>query len=127
MKTFNNIEEMKHYYNKQTNTYDFIEDNELIDVEFTFELTINANINACDINALDINARDINAENINAWDIKARNINALDINARDIKAKKISFYAVCFAYYAIQCTSIIGRRENAEYFGLDGGVTIKKD
>ena len=118
---------MEPYYNKQTNTYDFIEDNKLIDVEFAFELTINANINAWNINALDIKASDIKADDISAGNIKANDINAGDIKTLDIKAKKISFYAVCFAYYAIQCTSIIGRRNNAKYFCLDSEVTIKKD
>ena len=83
MKVFNNLEEMKPYYNEETNTYKFVENNKLIDIDIRFNLDVESNINACNINALDINAR-----NINAWNINSRNIKALDI----------IFYAVCFAY-----------------------------
>lgn len=105
MKVFNNLEEMKPYYNEETNTYEFIENGNLIDIVIDFELDINSNIRAWDIQARDIQARyikacdikacDINAsEDIEAIDIKARNIRARDINADninawDIKAKYI--------------------------------------
>ena len=82
-------------------------------------------INARDINAWDINAWDINAWNINAQDIKACNINAQDINARNINARDIKYYAICSAYQNITCKSIIGTRENAKHFCLDGKVIIK--
>ena len=149
MRRFNSIEEIKKYYNKNTNTYEFIEDGILLGVEFTFDLKINGNINARDINALDINAHDINALNINArdikawdinargikawdinasgikaWDINALDINAHDINARDIKALDITYYAVCFAYRNIECSSIKGRRANAKHFVSDGEIKI---
>ena len=104
-KEFNNIEEMKPYYNGETNTYEF-----MCNVQFNFNVNVNANINARDINALDINARDINAR---------------DINARDINANNINYYAVCFAYNNITCTSIKGSRDNAKHFVLDGKITIK--
>ena len=94
-KEFNNIEEMKPYYNGETNTYEF-----MCNVQFNFNVNVNANINARDINALDINALDINANNIN-------------------------YYAVCFAYNNITCTSIKGSRDNAKHFVLDGKITIK--
>lgn len=110
MKTFNSIEELKHYYNKDTNTYEFVENGMRMDVEFTFNLVVNSNINAGHINAGHINAGNIDAGNIKAW----------DINARDIL-----YYAVCFAYQNIICTSIKGRRENAKHFVLDGEITIK--
>ena len=120
MKVFNNLEEMKPYYNKETNTYEFIENNRLIDIKIDFDLYITShiyarginvnnikawNINArnikswdikafdikaCDINALDINSRDINASNINASNINALNINARNINALDIRAENIN-------------------------------------
>ncbi len=141
---FNSIEEIKKYYNKNTNTYEFIEDGILLDVEFAFDLEINGNIKARDIKAQDIkawdinarnikardikaediNARDINALDINARDIKARDINALDINAWDINAYDITYYAVCFAYQNIECSSIKGRRVNAKHFVLDGEIKI---
>lgn len=95
MKTFNSIEELKPYYNEDTNTYEFMENGMRMDVGFTFDLKVDSHIYARDINA--------------------RNINALDIN----------YYAVCFAYNNITCTSIQGRRDNAKHFVLDGEITIK--
>ena len=71
MKVFNSLKELKPYYNKQTNTYDFTENGEPFGVDFTFSLVIKANINARDINAWDINARNINAGDIKAFDNKA--------------------------------------------------------
>ncbi len=151
---FNSVEEIEKYYNKNTNTYEFVEDDIRLDVEFAFDLKINGNINARDIKALDIdalnikaydikaydiNALDINALNIKSYDIKARDIeaydiNALDINAlnieaRDIKAQNIyagdiTYSAVCFAYQNIKCSSIKGRRVNTKHFVLDGEIKI---
>ncbi len=166
MKTFNSIEECAPYYNQKTNTYEFVENGQLMNVKFAFDfltagnlnaggieaLNINAgdinawdiravdinawDINAGDINAWNIRARDINARDINAWNINAGNINALDIDAIDIKAwniwalninaRDINYYAVCWAYRNINCTSIKGRRENAKHFCLDGEITIQK-
>ena len=152
-KEFNNLEEIQKYYNKETNTYIFIEDNEYIDlVIFNFNLEINSGINARNINAYnikaynikawDIKAVNINACNINAWDIMARNINALDINAGDIdavdinagnidvydiKANNICYYAVCYAYNNIKCKSIKGKRETHKHFVLDGVLEFIDD
>ena len=125
MKTFNSIEELKPYYNKNTNTYEFVENGFRMDVEFKFNLDVNShiyarNINTWNINTLNIDAWDITSGDINAWDINAGNINAGDINAVDI-----SYYAVCFAYENISCTSIKGHRENAKHFVLDGKITIQ--
>ena len=125
MKVFNNLEEMKPYYNKETNIYEFIENNRLIDIKIDFDLNIECNINAWNINASNINSGDINAWNINSGDINAWDINARDINAIDINANNISFYAVCFAYKTFVCNSIEGRRENSKYFCLDSDVVIK--
>ena len=125
MKVFNNLEEMKPYYNEETNTYIFSENNRLIDIKIDFDLNIECNINARNINALDIKARDIQALYIKALDIKARNIKALDIKACNINANKISFNAVCFAYKTFVCNAIRGRRENSKYFCLDSEVVIK--
>lgn len=111
MKTFNNLEEMQPYYNENTNTYEFIENQKMIDVEFGFDLNID---------------RSINARNIYARNIYARNIKAWNINAGNIKANKISFNAVCFAYKTFVCNTIKGIRENAKYFCLDSDVAINK-
>ena len=145
MKVFNNLKEMKPYYNEEINMYLFNDD-----VKFICDIVVDSGIDACDIDARDINAWNINAwninaSNINAWDIKACDIkacninacdikacdiNALDIkanniNARNIKANNISFYAVCFARETFVCNSIKGRRENSKYFCLDSDVVIK--
>ena len=135
MIVINNQEEMKLYYNEKINTYEFIENNRLIDIKIDFDLNIECNINARNINAWDIKARDIQALNINAWninawninsgDINAWNINSGDINADNIDANNISFYSVCFARETFVCNSIKGRRENSKYFCLDSEVVIK--
>ena len=125
IKEFNSIEEIAKYYNKETNTYVFKENDEYIDlVIFNFDLDIKANIDACDINARDINAWNIESCDINAININAYDIIADDINAYDIKANNIIYFAVCFAYENIKCKSIKGRRENAKHFVLDGKIEI---
>lgn len=143
MKTFKNLEEIKPYYNEETNTYEFIENNRLIDVKIDFGLNIECNINAHDIKARDIKAsEDIKAIDIKAIDIRVRDINACDIQAGNIKAKyiiardisaeninvnKILFNAVCFAYETFVCNSIKGTRPNSKYFCLDSEIVIKGD
>lgn len=134
MKVFNNLEEMKPYYNEETNTYIFSENNRLIDIKIDFDLNIECNINARNINALDIKARDIQALYIKALDIKARNIKALDIKACninsgnikacDIEACNINAWDIK-ARETFVCESIEGRRENSKYFCLDSEVVIK--
>ena len=96
---------MKPYYNEETNTYIFSENNRLIDIKIDFDLNIE-----CNIKARDIKSRDINACDIKAWNIKANNI---------------SFNAVCFAYEYFKCNSIKGTRKNSRYFCLDSDVIIK--
>ena len=88
MKTFNSLEEMKPYYNEDTNTYEF-DDN----VEFWFDLDVKSHIIAWDINAENISAwniyaRKFKAWHIKAWDIYAEIISAWSIIARDIKVNK---------------------------------------
>lgn len=106
---FNSLDEIQKYYNEETNTYIFKENDEYIDlVIFNFSLKVNANIKAYDIHARNINVRDIEVGNIKAWDIKAnhidvydldcsgdivvKNINACSINAHDIEAEDIETY-----------------------------------
>ena len=89
-------------------------------LEITCDIVTTADIKAGDINACNIKAHNINAYDINADDIKAYDINACNINAHDIE-----YYAVCFAYFNITCASIVGGRENAKHFCLDGEITIK--
>lgn len=132
MNTFKNLEEIKQYYNENTNTYEFVENKQLLHVELTFDLSVASNIHAADIKAADIKAWNINARNINAYDIKAQNINACDINAFDINAFNIDAYdiifeAVCFARETFVCKSIKGQRDNNKYFCLDSDVVIKNE
>ena len=120
---FNSLEEIKKYYDEETNTYVFKENYEYIDlVVFNFNLEIQANIKAGNINARDIRAWDINADDIRAWDI-----NADDIRAWDIEANNIIYYAVCYAYNNIKCNSIKGIRENAKHFVLDGTLEVEEN
>ncbi len=142
---FKSLEDIQKYYDEETNTYAFKENNEYIDVViFEFNLDVAAdirahnilacnintnniyayNINACDINAGDVNAHNINACDINACNINAYNINANDINSGNINANNINYSAVCFAYQNIVCNSIEGRRKNSKHFVLDGKLTI---
>ena len=142
---FNKKEEIEKYYDKETNTYIFSENNVRLSIKFNFKLDVNASINARNIdawnikarnidarnidarniNALNINARNINAFNIDAWNIDARNIKALNINARNINAWNIEYYAVCVAYRNLKCHSIEGTRENSIHICLDNPIEIK--
>ena len=90
IKKFNSLKAIKKYYDKNTNTYVFVENEEYIEaVVFDFDLNVEANIDAYDIEALDINAINIDARNINADNINVNNINAIDINAWNINANNI--------------------------------------
>ena len=89
MKVFNSLEEMNPYYNEETNTYEFIENNRLIDIKIDFDLNMECNIKSRNIKALDIKARDIQALYIKSCDIKSRNIKALDIKACNINSGNI--------------------------------------
>ena len=92
---FNNLEEIQKYYDKETNTYIFMENDKYIDVViFNFTLEVNANIRsenirAWDIKALDIRAVNISCSNIIALDIDARNIDCINLTAKDITALDI--------------------------------------
>lgn len=148
IKEFNNLKEIEKYYDENTNTYIFRENNLCIDlVIFNFDLDVKANIKAQDIkasdintydikandiDALDIKAKDIYAKGIYAWNICAKNINAnniiaRDINANNINAENINYYAVCVAYKNIKCKSIKGRRENSKHFVLDGKIEVEEN
>lgn len=92
---FNNLEEIQKYYDKETNTYIFKENDIFIDtIIFNFTLKINANIKggnirAWDIEALDIRAVNISCSNIIALDIDARSIDCINLTAIDIIALDI--------------------------------------
>ena len=105
-----------------------INNNLRITCDVSVEVDIKAwNIKAGNINAGNIDARDINARNIDARNINVGNINARDINAEGINAGNIDYYAVCFAYNYIACTSIKGKRYNNKHFCLDGKINFKEE
>ena len=125
VKEFNSLEEIQQYYDEESNTYVFKENNKFIDiVNFNFDLEVDANIIAYNVRAFNIrslnikvydmntwnidadyieahiiNSDDINAKKIKAWDIKVRYIETLDINADDINARDI--IAKNISYYAV--------------------------
>ena len=131
VKEFNSLEEIEKYYDEGTNTYEFIEDDEMIDlVIFNFYLNVEANIKALNINSKDIKTWNIEANNIKfrnveACNIKANYIIARNVEAINIEAEDISYYAVCFAYQNISCKSIKARSDNAKQFVLESKLEIK--
>ena len=110
MITIRNMLEMKEYYVKEVNTYEFNDD-----VEFLCDIYVQANIKANNITASDINA----------WNIDSNDINARNIKAWNIRANTISYFAVCFAYENIHCNSIKGRHTNSKHFVLYGKLVVK--
>lgn len=140
-KTFKSIEEIEDYYDKETNTYEFKENEELLNITLEFELLTNANIHVfnidCDdidcnnIEANNIDCGNITANNIRGWNIYADNITTRTIYARTINAKgicadNIKFYSVCIAQNYLQCTAITGTRPNHIYKCLDKEVVFEK-
>ena len=89
MLEFKTLEECKKYYNKDTNTYKFVENKEYLDIKISFDFKADANIIAQDIRAWNIYAQDITARNIYAQDITARNIDAWNIYAQSITARNV--------------------------------------
>lgn len=127
IKEFNNIEEIKKYYDLKRDAYVFKENNKFIDlVVFNFDLDIKADIIAHDIKACNITAYDIDVWDINANYIEADWVFAEDINVIGIKAYSIHYNAICFAYNNIECALIKGSRENAKHLTLDGKIIIKE-
>ena len=127
-KIFNNLDEIKKYYDEKTNTYIFKEYGMYIDlVVFNFDLNAKSNIYARNIYARNINALNINARDIYVCYLNANDIKAHDISTASINADNIDYYAVCYAYENIKCNSIKGRKYNAKHFVLDGKVEVEND
>ena len=117
-KVFNNLKEMKKYYDKKTNTYMFRENNKFIDeIIINFDLNVESDIIACNISATTITAKNIRACSITAWEINACDINSSIINAgviqaRDIIASSINtmeFYARDIKAFRIAAINIYAR------------------
>ena len=88
MLEFKTLEECKKYYNKDTNTYKFVENKEYLDIKISFDFKADANIIAQDIRAWNIDAWNIYAQDITARNIDAWNITAQSITARNVKVQK---------------------------------------
>ena len=119
MITIKKPEDMQKYYDKNTNTYRFVDsDGNREEVNIECDINVDGsiyawNINAWNINAEDINAWDIDAVNINAVNITARNINAWDIDAVNINAEDIN--AVNINAEDINARDINARDINADH------------
>ena len=126
-KVFNNLDEIKKYYDEKTNTYIFKEYGMYINlVIFNFDLNVKSNIYAWNIYARNINALNINAKDIYACRLDVNDIKVHDISAASINANNINYYAVCYAYNDIKCKSIKGRKHNSKHFVLDGTIETTK-
>ena len=124
-KVFNSLDEIKKYYDEESNTYVFKEYGIYINlVVFNFDLNVKSNIYAWNIYGKSINALNIDAKDIYVCYLNANDIKAHDINTFNINANNINYYAICYAYNNIKCKSIKGRKYNAKYFVLDGHIYI---
>lgn len=83
---FYKLEEMKEYYDKETKTYNLMEED--IDINFDFK-EINARILCHNLSCIDIDAYYINAWSIDACFMNVNKIIAHNIDACDIRAKEI--------------------------------------
>ena len=139
IKEFHSLEEIQKYYDKESNTYVFKEDDEYIDLAiFNFDLTVEANIEALtikarniDVKIFDIVARDMYTMNINAGDIYARDIKAKNIDAKNIKKARdinaedinsLNINALDINAFNIDCVDIIAKNVHEEELNI-----IEKD
>ena len=112
VRVFNNLQEIKKYYDEETNTYRFIENNKFIDeIIINFDLNIESNIEAHNVRGTSITAKNIHALNITAWDIKAHDIESRCIDVGMIRARDIYTST-------IEAMDIYARDINAT-FGID--------
>lgn len=89
-KIFNNLNDIQKYYDEETNTYNFRENGEIIDVViFNFDLNVESNIEARYLRATSIIANNIHARNIIVWDMNVCDIEAVCIDAGVIRARDI--------------------------------------
>lgn len=142
MNVFNYIEEIMPYYNENTNTYEFVNEEGRLDIVFNFDLDIDSNIfagfiKAKNIKALNIQAfviyscnltvKKIHATSVNADRVIATDINVHSIIAQDIVAEKIEYFAICFALDDIVCKTVIGSIESSKCCCLFGEVILPKN
>ena len=118
IKVFNNLEELKRYYDEETDTYIFKENNEYIEeIIINFDLNIESNIEASNISAPSITAKKVFACNIHTWDINTGDIYSNDIyagviHARDVNAQTIrtmDIYTRDIKAYSVGAVNIYAR------------------
>lgn len=117
-KVFNNLNDILKYYDEETNTYNFRENGEIIDIViFNFDLNIESNIEARDIRATSITAKNIHARNITVWDMNVCDIESVCIDAGVIRARDIytttiesmDIYARDIKTYGVMSVNIYAR------------------
>ena len=97
---FYNEEEMNDYYNQETNTYSFWnEDGTDADIVLRFDLETNANILCHNLDCIDIKVESITACEIEACSVTANDIICQDLDATSIKADRI----ILINYGSIDC------------------------
>ena len=109
------------------------------DVRFECDISIGAsivvtkgNLTCWDLNCFDLTCWDLDCRNLKCWNLTCFDLTCRDINCRDLicgnlKCRDLSYYALCFAYKSIKCTSYKARREvHQEPICLDGELTIVK-
>ena len=97
---FMNEEEMNDYYNQETNTYAFWnEEGTGADVVLRFDLETNASIICHNLDCIDIKVESITANEIEGCAITANDIICQDLAATSIKADRI----ILINYGSIDC------------------------
>jgi len=85
-----------------------------------------------DLTCEDLKCRNLNCRNLDCWnltcrDLTCRNLKCLNLECWNITCRDLSYYALCFAYHSIKCTSYKARREvHQKPMCLDGEITISK-
>ena len=114
------------------------------DVRFECDISIRASIvvtkgdlncwslDCLNLDCLNLTCENLTCENLNCrdltcWDIDCLNLKCWDIDCFNLNCLNLSYYARCFAYYSITCTSYKARREvHQEPMCLEGELTIVK-
>ena len=111
-RVFNNLKEMKRYYDEETDSYIFKENGKFIDeIIINFDLNIESNIEAHNVRGTSITAKNIHVRNISAWEINAYDIDSRCIDVGVIQARDIYTST-------IEAMDIYARDINAT-FGID--------
>lgn len=129
----NNLNELKKYYNKQSNAYMVYDEwnDEPLDVKLTFDLDIDAHLWCYNLDAKDINvhgynieANDIDAGDIIAHNIDANNIDAIRIEATDIRCNNFIYAGTIIADYVKANHISVNHEDIANvdgYLSVNGG------